>query len=220
MKRKLALATLAILTGTAQAQVYKCTDPATGRVTFSQTACGAGDRQDTQAQANDREAARTRAQTQCQGWDGKWHPYGSLECEWKSPPPAAVPPHLPPISTQQKEIYEPPKQVEPSNLEPRTMPESAPSANAKKGKAVDAVSAGYQLCSVFKSKGIATKCDISGWNSRIDVVIAMSPPEARKTCAGVTELVMAKYGGVFGGKWELHISSPYSVAPIATCTLY
>lgn len=31
---------------------------------------------------------------------------------------------------------------------------------------------------------------------------------------------MSQYGGVFKGKWELRISSPYSVSPIATCMLY
>lgn len=38
-KTTLALATLAMLTGTAQAQIYKCTDPATGKTTYSQMQC-------------------------------------------------------------------------------------------------------------------------------------------------------------------------------------
>lgn len=58
MKRQttLALATLAVLSGTAQAQVYKCTDPATGRVTFSQTQCA------TEAQAVDVDVHRPSAE--------------------------------------------------------------------------------------------------------------------------------------------------------------
>jgi hypothetical protein len=74
------------------------------------------------------------------------------------------------------------------------------------GKSVDAVDAGYQLCSVFKSKGIATKCEISGWSSAIDVVIPTNATEARQICSGVVDLALTHYGGVFKGRWELRIS--------------
>ncbi len=83
----------------------------------------------------------------------------------------------------------------------------------------DVVSDAYGLCRTFEATGLSTECEVSGWNSTVDVTIDTSGGEARKICAGVVEM-MAEKTRSFAGKWKLRIFSPYSGdRPIAVCTL-
>lgn len=83
MKRQttLVLAALAtIIAAPVAAQVYKCVDPKTGKIAYSQTQCPGSDARSYAAPADG---------PRCQSADGGWHPYGSYECD-KLPVPEWV----------------------------------------------------------------------------------------------------------------------------------
>ncbi len=77
----------------------------------------------------------------------------------------------------------------------------------------------YKVCNAFERTGLTTQCEVSGWNSTIDVTIDTTGAEARKMCPGIVDMV-AKLTRSFAGKWKLQIFSPYSgERPIAVCRL-
>ena len=83
----------------------------------------------------------------------------------------------------------------------------------------ESVRAAHALCATFDATGLSTDCEVSGWGSRVDVVIDMSSGEARETCRGVSQLLRQR-GYDFDSQWKLRIRSPYSDDnAIAECPL-
>ncbi|NRA89293.1 MAG: hypothetical protein HRU28_18330 [Rhizobiales bacterium] len=82
------------------------------------------------------------------------------------------------------------------------------------------VKSAYYLCTMLDKTGLLSKpCDISGWNSEINITLDMSASEARKLCVQVVGLMLNK-GKPFNERWKLKISSPYSGEnTIAYCQL-
>ena len=83
----------------------------------------------------------------------------------------------------------------------------------------DAVGDAFGMCASLKGTGLVTECEVKGYGSTVDVTIDTNGSDARKMCAGISDM-MAKQTRSFAGKWKLRIFSPYSgQRPIAVCTL-
>jgi hypothetical protein len=73
----------------------------------------------------------------------------------------------------------------------------------------------------MEQTGLTTGCEVRGWKQFVDVRIDMGSSEARKTCAGVAEMMSRMTNGFKGQSWKLRILSPYSGdQAIAVCRLY
>lgn len=83
----------------------------------------------------------------------------------------------------------------------------------------------YRACSAMEGTRLITTCEVSGWDSTVDVRIDTNGAEARKICVEAVKMIRkistkfteSKRAGI---EWRLRIFSPYSSdRPIAACTL-
>jgi hypothetical protein len=73
----------------------------------------------------------------------------------------------------------------------------------------DAVDAAYRVCKAMMTTNLVSKCDVSGWNSSVDVRIDTNAREAIKMCSASVGLV-SQYTTALSGRWKLRIFSPFS----------
>jgi hypothetical protein len=72
----------------------------------------------------------------------------------------------------------------------------------------------------MEGTGLTIQCKVQGWGSTVDATIDTNTSDARTLCLGVAEQMAKQTAGVFAGKWNLRIFSPYSgETPIAICPL-
>lgn len=83
---------------------------------------------------------------------------------------------------------------------------SSPSQEQRKPDAVDAA---YRVCKAMMTTNLVSKCDVSGWNSSVDVRIDTNAREAIKMCSASVALV-SQYTTTLSGRWKLRIFSPFS----------
>lgn len=78
----------------------------------------------------------------------------------------------------------------------------------------------YGLCRVFDNTGMLSEpCDVSGWNSSVDVKMDTNGAEARSICRGVVDM-MRDSDVSFDPGWKVRIYSPYSGEnTLAQCNL-
>jgi len=84
----------------------------------------------------------------------------------------------------------------------------------------DSVDDAYTVCKVLdNSVPMSKPCEVSGWNTSVDVSIDTNSSEAIKICDGVADLAK-KNGMSFGKGWKIRIYSPFSNGnTIAVCGL-
>ena len=89
-------------------------------------------------------------------------------------------------------------------------------------EAADEVQAAYAVCNIIMNTGLASECEVSGWDSAVDFWVDTSSVEARKMCALMTPWI-AEQTDAFanaGQTWRMRIFSPYTGDhPLAVCGL-
>lgn len=83
------------------------------------------------------------------------------------------------------------------------------SPTAQQQRPPDAIDDAYRVCNAMMGTDLVSKCDVSGWNSSVDVRIDTSAREAIKICRASVALV-SQYTGKLSGRWKLRIFSPFS----------
>lgn len=101
---------------------------------------------------------------------------------------------------------------------------SSKSSQSSPSSAIDkpssSVDNAYRFCMALDSIDLLTqKCEVSGWNSSVDIYIDRTSSVARKICTQLS--VFAHENKIkFDSGWSLRIYSPYSGNnTIATCNL-
>ena len=89
-------------------------------------------------------------------------------------------------------------------------------------KAADEVQAAYAVCKIVMNTGLASECEVSGWDGAVDFWVDTSSAEAREMCALMTPWI-AEQTDAFanaGRTWRMRIFSPYTGDhPLAVCAL-
>ncbi|PWE56378.1 hypothetical protein DEM27_08230 [Metarhizobium album] len=82
------------------------------------------------------------------------------------------------------------------------------------------IDAAYLICAAVDASGIASKpCDVSGWNSAIQITMDVRGAEAKIICNQLSAAAR-KNGRVFQGGWKIEIYSPFSDGnTVAYCNL-
>lgn len=100
---------------------------------------------------------------------------------------------------------------------PATAAVQSPPTDAE---SLDVIDHAMRLCRSMEGTGLTIQCEVQGWGSTVDATIDTNATDARTLCLGVAELMAKETNGVFAGKWNLRIFSPYNGArPIAICPL-
>lgn len=84
----------------------------------------------------------------------------------------------------------------------------------------ESVDSAYKICMAVDMAGIASKpCEVSGWNSSVQITIDVRSGEARDICHHLVSAASEK-AWRFGRGWKIEIFSPYSNGnTIAYCNL-
>lgn len=72
-----------------------------------------------------------------------------------------------------------------------------------------AVDDAYRVCAAMMGTNLVSKCDVSGWNSSVDVRIDTTAREAIKMCSASVAMV-SQHTTSLSGSWKLRIFSPFS----------
>jgi hypothetical protein len=86
----------------------------------------------------------------------------------------------------------------------------------------DEIESAYALCWWFDhTKLLSEKCQVSGWNSTVEISINMTVNDAQQLCTALPKnMAQSSFGWFFKPGWQLKIFSPFSgQRPIATCDL-
>lgn len=83
----------------------------------------------------------------------------------------------------------------------------------------DVVNVGMFFCNSLLAQGVATECDVSGWQQSINMTIDTTSSEAGIFCNDGAKMIAARSSGEIAG-WKVQIYSPYSGEhPIAACEI-
>jgi hypothetical protein len=93
-------------------------------------------------------------------------------------------------------------------------------AQAKAADTIQVGQAADTVCEIIMNSGMASECEVSGWDSAIDFWVDTSSVEARKLCALMTPWIAEQTDAFAGRTWQMRIFSPYTGDhPLAVCDL-